>query len=99
MRERLRRKFARQLAGVGRRLEAAGRVGEAIDLYKRGLEHDGLAEELYRCLIRACLARGNRAEALDAYRRCRTMLSIVLGMAPSPETEALRRTIDGEGDD
>ena len=39
-----------------------------------------------------CLqAEGRRAEALEVFRRCRQMLSITLGIAPAPETEALYR--------
>ena len=36
---------------------------------------------------------GEPAEALNVYRRCREMLSIVLGVKPSPETEAIRATL------
>jgi DNA-binding SARP family transcriptional activator len=36
---------------------------------------------------------GEAAEALKVYRRCRDMLSIVLGLSPSPETEAIRATL------
>ena len=34
--------------------------------------------------------QGHVVEALKVYRRCRDMLSIVLGLQPSPETEAIR---------
>lgn len=33
------------------------------------------------------------AEGLNVYRRCRDMLSIVLSMKPSPETEVIRNTL------
>jgi hypothetical protein len=36
---------------------------------------------------------GEVAEALQVYRRCRDMLSIVLGTTPSPETEVVRATL------
>ena len=35
------------------------------------------------------LQLGNHAEALSVYRRCREMLSVVLGVKPAPETDAL----------
>ena len=35
------------------------------------------------------------AEAVTAYRRCRELLSIVLGLKPSMETERLYREIAG----
>ena len=36
---------------------------------------------------------GEPAEALKVYRRCKDMLSIVLGVAPGPETEAIRASL------
>jgi hypothetical protein len=41
----------------------------------------------------SALKTGNNY-SLRVYRRCRQMLSIVLGIAPSAETETLRRSID-----
>jgi DNA-binding SARP family transcriptional activator len=38
-------------------------------------------------------AGGDQAEALNAFRRCRELLSIVLGLKPSAETERLQREI------
>jgi DNA-binding SARP family transcriptional activator len=43
--------------------------------------------------MRALAAKGDRAEALNAFRRCRELLSIVLGVKPSAETEHLHREI------
>jgi DNA-binding SARP family transcriptional activator len=60
-------------------------------VYRRGLEADNLGESLYRGLMRAFAARGDQAEALNAFRRCRELLSIVLGVKPSAETERLHR--------
>jgi DNA-binding SARP family transcriptional activator len=37
---------------------------------------------------------GQAAAALQAYRRCRELLSVVLGVAPSADTEAVRRSLD-----
>jgi hypothetical protein len=36
---------------------------------------------------------GETAEALQVYRRCRDMLSIVLSTSPSADTEAVRATL------
>ena len=58
-------------------------------LYQRGLELDSLAEPLYRRLMVCHQQRGDRAEAINVYRRCRDSLSIVLGVRPSTETENL----------
>ena len=54
------------------------------------LELDNLAEALYRRLMNCYIELGEPAEALNSYRRCRDMLSIVLGIKPPPETEAVR---------
>ncbi len=43
--------------------------------------------------MRALAASGDRAEALVAFRRCRELLSVVLGLKPSAETERLYRDI------
>jgi DNA-binding SARP family transcriptional activator len=95
LRERLRSKFQRCLGEVGGHWEGAGQWEKAAQWYQRGLEVDDLAEELYlyrRLMI--CLHRlGRGAEALAAYQRCRKTLSTVLGTAPSPETEAVFRSV------
>ena len=69
----------------------------AIELYRRGLEADNLAESLFRGLMRALAATGKHAEAINAFRRCRELLSIVLGVKPSAETERLHREITDRG--
>ena len=45
--------------------------------------------------MRALASTGDRAEAMNAFRRCRELLSIVLGVKPSAETERLYREIAG----
>jgi len=94
LRDRLRAKLVRTVLGLGERLQAAGRWTEAVALYERALELDNLAEGLYRGLMNCQRALGQTAAALQAYRRCRELLSVVLGVAPSAETEALRRLLD-----
>lgn len=92
-RARLKSRFFRLITTLGQRWEQAGRWDQAISLYLRGLELDNLAEDLYRRLIYCHRALGQHAEALNVYRRCRDMLSIVLGTQPSQETEALYRSL------
>ena len=94
-RDALRSRFVRTLLRLGEKLEHKGDWVTAIDLYRRGLEADNLAEPLYRGLMRALAANGDHAEALNAFRRCRELLSIVLGVRPSTETERLHREIAG----
>jgi ATP/maltotriose-dependent transcriptional regulator MalT/DNA-binding SARP family transcriptional activator len=92
-RDALRARMLRVVAALGEALESAQDWTSAIDVYRRGLEADNLAEPLYRGLMRALAASGDRAEALVAFRRCRELLSVVLGLTPSAETERLYRDI------
>jgi DNA-binding SARP family transcriptional activator len=95
VRDRWRERFIRSARLLGKRCERTGRPEEAITLYRAALEQDNLAEELYQHLIECHLARGEHAQALNAYRRCRELLSIVLGLKPSAGTEALVARIAG----
>lgn len=88
-RERLHSKFLRLVDAGGSRRLASGDLDGAIELYRRGTELDPLAESLYRGLIECYVRQGRHAEALEVYRHCRQMLSVVLGVRPSAETEAL----------
>jgi DNA-binding SARP family transcriptional activator len=88
-RERLRNKFLRLVTRTAEACERDARWADAVVLYERGLEQDNLAEEFYRGLIRCHLARHEHAAALRAFRRCRELLSILLGVMPSSETLAL----------
>ncbi len=92
-RDALRSRFVRTLLRLGKHLEQGSDWLAAIDLYRRGLEVDNLAEPFYRGLMRSLAATGDSVEALNAFRRCRELLSLVLGMKPSPETERLHREI------
>jgi DNA-binding SARP family transcriptional activator len=89
----LRARFVRTLSRLGEHLEQQGDFATAIDVYRRGLEADNLAESFYRGLMRSLASTGNQAEALNAFRRCRELLSIVLSVKPSPETDLLSREI------
>lgn len=92
-RERLRGLLVRAALAAGRRLGADGAWARAIDVYARALERDNLAEALHRETMRAQIALGRRADALRTYRRCRDLLRAAGGLAPSAETEALRRSL------
>lgn len=81
------------LVRLGEQLERDGDAAGAVALYRRALEVDNLAESLHRALMRALALDGQNAEALHAYRRCRELLSRVLGLVPSAETEALHERI------
>lgn len=89
-RDRFKAKFIRAVSLIGSALEARPDWEQAAALYSRALELDNLAEALYRRLMNCYIELGEPAEALNSYRRCRDMLSIVLGVKPAPETEAVR---------
>jgi two-component SAPR family response regulator len=80
---------------LGDQLERAGDWTSAVDVYRRGLEADNLAESFYRGLMRALAATGDHAEALNAFRRCRELLSIVLGSSPPPRRSACTEIVAG----
>jgi len=90
LREQFVRRGARLVTGWGAELETQGRWREAADVYEQGLAGNVLAEPLYRALMRVQLQLGERAEVLRTFGRCRDLLASVLGVAPAPETLALR---------
>ena len=94
-RERLRSKFNRAVIACARSLSAAGREEEALACYKRGLEIDDLDEMLYQGAMRCALALRRPAEGLTAYRRLKRTLVLLLGVAPSPDSELLMRQLLG----
>jgi DNA-binding SARP family transcriptional activator len=61
-----------------------------IAALERALAADPTSEDLARALMRACSRLGQHAEAIRVYRRLREMLSIILGLPPSRETEELK---------
>ena len=90
-RDRLRAKFVRTVISLGSALEAGKQFEQAATLYLRALELDNLAEALYRRLMIVYRELGEPAEAINIYRRCQEILSIVLNTKPSAETESIRK--------
>jgi DNA-binding SARP family transcriptional activator len=69
----------------------AGREDERlVAALERALAADPTSEDLARALMRAHGRRGEYAEAVRVYRRLKDMLSVILGLPPSRETEQLR---------
>ena len=93
LRERLRSRYLRHVVSIGARWQQLGRWDRAIECYRKGLEVDDLAEQLYQNLMLCHQQLGQRSEALSVYRRCRFVLSVVLGIAPSPATESLHQRL------
>lgn len=92
-RDRLKARLMRAVVAAAGDHEARGDFGAARALYEAALERDNLAEAVYRRLMVCQRELGDAAGALVTYRRCRELLSIVLGRAPGAETEAVRRTL------
>ena len=95
-RERLRGKFSRVVVASAGAFSAAGRDEEALACYRRGIEADDLNEDFYQGVMRCALALKRPADGLVAYRRLERMLSLGLGIAPSPASQALRRSLLGQ---
>jgi LuxR family maltose regulon positive regulatory protein len=88
----LRDTFLRLVERVAQPLEASD-TDAAERLYLRGIDAEPLAERLYQGLMRCHALRGRKAEVAAVFRRLRQTLSVVLGIAPSEESERLRRQI------
>ncbi|MBI3527467.1 MAG: hypothetical protein HY067_05800 [Betaproteobacteria bacterium] len=95
MRERLRSQFLHYVSRTGRQYESEGRLEVAVLLYQKGIDSDDLAEELYQGLMRCHMQQDRRAEAMAVYRRLRQTLSVTLGIQPSPQSERLFKSIQG----
>jgi DNA-binding SARP family transcriptional activator len=94
-RERLRSKFNRAVMAQGSALSAVGRDEEAIACFRQGLDTDDLAEEFYQGVMRSALRLRRPAEGIAAYKRLQRVFRMLLGVAPSPESEALLRQLAG----
>ncbi len=93
-RDRLKSRLIRAVLAEAEQREARGEYAAARPLYEAALERDNLAEAVYRRLMICQRESGDAAGAMLTYRRCRELLSIVLGRAPAAETEAIRQTLE-----
>jgi len=74
-------------------VEPEGAIPAAQQLLAIDRAHEGA----WRALMRAHAARGERGMAIQAYDRCRHVLSELLDAAPSAETQRLAAEIRGAG--
>jgi LuxR family maltose regulon positive regulatory protein len=93
IRNRLAGRFQRFVLRVGQHWESRQEWQRALELYQRATELDTLQESFYRRQMICLHAQGQRAEAVDVYRRCRQALSVTLGIAPNAETQAVYRQL------
>jgi DNA-binding SARP family transcriptional activator len=94
-RERLRSRFLRLVGELALRLEAEARNEVLGDLYRRALEVEPLAEELYRGYMQCLMRQGRHTEAAATYRRCKETLARSLNVIPSPLTQSLYAQLPG----
>ena len=88
-RQDLRDRLLRAIRDAARECEHARRWEDAANLYLSGIELDSLNEGLYRGLMLCHQELGDHSEALQAYRRCRELLTRFLGIPPNAKTQAL----------
>lgn len=92
-RNRLAGRFSRLVLRLGEHWEAQHLWQQAFALYQRAVELDPLAETFYRRQMICLEALGQRAEAIEVFRRCRQTLSVLVGVAPTRATEDVYRAL------
>jgi LuxR family maltose regulon positive regulatory protein len=92
-RQDLRDRLLRAIRDAARACEHARRWEDAANLYRDGIELDSLNEGLYRGLMLCHQQLGDHSEALQAYRRCRELLTRFLGIAPNAKTQLLYHSV------
>jgi predicted ATPase/DNA-binding SARP family transcriptional activator len=70
-----------------------GHHAELIPLLQDLVERHPLRERLWKALMTALYQAGRQAEALDAYRRLRSLLAEELGLEPSDAVQDVQRRI------
>jgi len=93
LKNRLSGRFGRFVLRLGEHWESHEQWQRAAELYQRAIEIDPLGETFYRRQMICLRAQGQRAEAIESFRRCRQMLSVTLGVQPTDETEAVYRQL------
>jgi LuxR family transcriptional regulator, maltose regulon positive regulatory protein len=91
MRDLFHAKFVRSVKHTGCYWQSTRQWDRAITLYERALEIDNLAEEIHRELMRCHLAKREFSDVVRVFRRCRELLSLVMGVPPCEETEMIYR--------
>jgi LuxR family transcriptional regulator, maltose regulon positive regulatory protein len=93
VRQELRDRFLRAIRDAARECEHAHSWEDAAILYRSGIELDSLNEGLYRSLMLCHQELGDHSEALQAYSRCRELLTRFLGISPNAKTQALYHSV------
>ena len=93
VRQELRDRLLRAIHDAAHECQHARRWEDAANLYRSGIELDSLNEGLYRGLMLCHQELGDHSEALQAYRRCRELLTRFLGIPPNAKTQALYHSV------
>jgi predicted ATPase/DNA-binding SARP family transcriptional activator len=92
-RERLRTAYAHALSRLVSLCQSRGDCSRALAWAQWLVAHDPLREEAQRLLMALHYTSGDRGAALEQFEACRKLLWDELGVAPMPETLALRDAI------
>ena len=92
-RNRLHDRFTHFLEKLGSYYEGAGYPGQAILVYKKGLEIDNSAELFYQRLMILYKSLGRYAEAVAVFKRCETILSRIFNLGASDKTKEIYQNI------
>jgi LuxR family transcriptional regulator, maltose regulon positive regulatory protein len=92
-RERLSNAYVDMLDRLATHYMESGQFRESIRACYKLLEKDRCYEGSYRLLMRCYVSLGLRGRALRHYRLCEKILRQEYGAVPSPETQALYRSI------
>jgi LuxR family transcriptional regulator, maltose regulon positive regulatory protein len=92
-RQELRDHLLGAIRDAARKCERACHWEDAAILYRSGIELDSLNESLYRGLMLCHQELGDHSEAVQAYRRCRELLTRFLGIPPNAKTQALYHSV------
>ena len=93
--DRLRSRFGRLTSMIGEHLERVGETAQARALYMKALELEPLHEESARRLMTLLRDADDASAALEVYRALRNRMSVVLGQAPSAQTQRLAEGLRG----
>src|SRR5271157_1413421 len=92
-REHLEQDYTRALLSLARLLLQIEKNEEALQICLQALSHDACLEEAYRFAMRIYDRLGDHTAVSRQYLACKKCLQAELGVAPSPETEALYRRL------
>src|SRR5258707_2925140 len=92
-RQELRDRLLRAIRDAARECERACRWEDAANLYRSRIQLDSLNEGLYRGLMLCHRELGDLGEAMQAYKRCRELLTRFLAIPPNAKTQAVYHSV------